>query len=251
MTDDKFRLEARLLIGKGITDRAERMAAVSDLIDSYVGDNGGAPDVGVLDKLADYLLNEELTDVRPGKIAREGYPFLSEPQERRRRKGIFSLVDIPEDKFILGSTELLCYESEGERALREVNSAAARYHKINHKQPIITYNLREIMGDDAFDTKYSLIPRQYVSERDYRHAEWSLDVRRRDGFMCQKCGKGHAYTIHAHHIEAYNTAIDLRYDVNNGISLCRECHADFHATYGKGGNTRAQLDEWMLGLYYE
>lgn len=251
MTEDKFRLEARLLIGKGIADRAERMAAVSGLIDSYVEANGVSPNAGVLDKLADYLLTEELTDARPFKRSRENYPFLSEPQERRRRKGISSLVDIPEDKFVLGGIELLCYESEGERTLREVGVAAARYRKINHKQPVVNYNLREIMGDDAFDAKYSLIPRQYVSDRDYRHAEWSLDVRRRDGFMCQKCGKDHTYTIHAHHIEAYNTAIDLRYDVNNGISLCRDCHADFHATYGKGGNTRVQLDEWMMGLYYE
>lgn len=250
MTEDKFRLEARRLIGKGIADRAKRMAAVSDLIDSYVEENGEAPDGGVLDKLTDYVLTEELLDARPHKMACDEYPLLSVGQEKMRRKREVPLSDIS-DSFEAGNVHLIFYESENERALRELNSETARYRKLNRKQPVTTYNLRELMGDEAFEAAYPVLPQQYVSARDYRHAEWSLDVRRRDGFTCQKCGKGSPNTIHAHHIEAYNTAIDLRHDINNGIALCRECHMDFHAMYGIGGNTRVQLDEWMEGFYYE
>jgi len=250
MTGDKFRLEARRLIGKGIADRAERMAAVSALIDSYVEENGEALDGDVLDKLTDYVLNEELTDVRPDKIAREEYPFLSDRQERLRRKREVPLSDISE-QLESGDVDLIFYASSKEQALHEIKREVAHYRKLNRKQPVTTYNLREIMGDEAFEKAYPVLPRRYSTFRGEDHAEWSLDVRRRDEFTCQKCGKRGYSGIHAHHIEAYNTAIELRYDVNNGISLCKGCHRDFHAVYGLGGNTRGQLDEWMGGYYYE
>jgi hypothetical protein len=251
MTEDKFRLEARRLIGKGIADRAERMAAVSGLIDSYVEENGEAPDGDVLDKLTDYVLNEELTDITSWKTHHEEYPLLSISQRKRRTRGDVQLSDIPGDSLAVGHKELIIYESSDERSLRELNSETARYRKLNRKQPVTTYNLRETMGDEAFEAAYPTTPSKYPFFRGEEHAEWSLDIRRRDGFTCQKCGK-HGYSgIHAHHIEAYNVAIDLRCDINNGIALCIGCHRDFHKIYGMGGNTRVQLDEWMGDSYYE
>jgi hypothetical protein len=32
------------------------------------------------------------------------------------------------------------------------------------------------------------------------------------------------YKLQAHHIKKWSTAAILRYDVDNGITLCRNCH---------------------------
>lgn len=55
---------------------------------------------------------------------------------------------------------------------------------------------------------------------------WRLAVYQRDGFACKKCGKKlcKGRKIQAHHIMPWSEYPSLRYDVNNGITLCWECH---------------------------
>ena len=60
-----------------------------------------------------------------------------------------------------------------------------------------------------------------------RHKEWSLAVLRRDCWECQHCGyKGRA--LIAHHIEPFSKNHALRFDVSNGLTLCRSCHVKVH-----------------------
>lgn len=55
------------------------------------------------------------------------------------------------------------------------------------------------------------------------YKEWRMKVFVRDGFKCQVCGKT-GNNIEAHHIKEQCNYPELRYDVNNGITLCHECH---------------------------
>jgi len=56
------------------------------------------------------------------------------------------------------------------------------------------------------------------------YKDWRIKVYKRDRFTCQmprcKCKKG----LQAHHIRRWSAASILRYDVQNGITLCRNCH---------------------------
>lgn len=78
------------------------------------------------------------------------------------------------------------------------------------------------------------------------YKEWVQEVYKLDNYTCRKCiqvgGK-----LNAHHIESYNNNRELRIEVSNGITLCKECHRDFHHQYGRGNNTRAQLIEFLGG----
>ncbi len=56
--------------------------------------------------------------------------------------------------------------------------------------------------------------------------KWSLAVRRRDGFMCRKCGSREK--LNAHHIKPFADFPELRFDINNGITLCEDCHKKEH-----------------------
>lgn len=52
-------------------------------------------------------------------------------------------------------------------------------------------------------------------------AFWSQAVLARDGHRCQLCG---APADDAHHI-IHRARMSVRYDLGNGISLCRRCHS--------------------------
>lgn len=65
--------------------RAERMRLIGALIDEYVASTGERPDGAELDRLADAMLHEELTDRHPDKVTREEYPIMSEQQLARRQ----------------------------------------------------------------------------------------------------------------------------------------------------------------------
>tara|TARA_R100000808_G_C2146949_1_gene154862 strand:- start:2071 stop:2337 length:267 start_codon:yes stop_codon:yes gene_type:complete len=56
------------------------------------------------------------------------------------------------------------------------------------------------------------------------YKEWRLSVYKRDKFRCQMPGCKSKRQIQAHHIRKWSTASALRYDIDNGITLCRQCH---------------------------
>ena len=76
------------------------------------------------------------------------------------------------------------------------------------------------------------------------YKEWRIEVFKRDDYTCRKCNVKGEY-LNAHHIESYNSNPELRTEVLNGITLCEDCHKDFHHQYGRGNNTRAQLIEFL------
>lgn len=82
---------------------------------------------------------------------------------------------------------------------------------------------------------------------DYRY--WRKSVFKRDLYTCKCCGDksgvGNKVELNAHHIKNWKDNEDLRYDINNGITLCDKCHIDFHSKYGKKNNTEQQLKEFL------
>lgn len=64
------------------------------------------------------------------------------------------------------------------------------------------------------------------------HGKWRNEVKQRDGFKCVKCGE--TKNIHAHHLIAVMDRPDLRLDVSNGITVCRQCHMSIHSQLQKG-----------------
>ena len=57
---------------------------------------------------------------------------------------------------------------------------------------------------------------------------WRLLVIRRDK-VCQICGS--IKHRQAHHIDSGQYHPEARYDTDNGICLCSECHTQYHCNY--------------------
>lgn len=82
--------------------------------------------------------------------------------------------------------------------------------------------------------------------RTAQYRNWADDVRERDEHTCQCCGR-HADDlpdgdyIHAHHIKHATYHPALKFDIDNGISLCEECHGKLHNKIA--GGTRKKCDK--------
>ena len=54
------------------------------------------------------------------------------------------------------------------------------------------------------------------------YKEWRTAVFTRDCYKCVKCGS--KKSLEAHHIKAQSKYPALRFDINNGLTLCHSCH---------------------------
>ena len=61
------------------------------------------------------------------------------------------------------------------------------------------------------------------------HKQWALEVYKKDKYHCKSCKKHcERNGIVAHHIKSFSQYPELRFEVNNGITLCRKCHILLH-----------------------
>ena len=83
----------------------------------------------------------------------------------------------------------------------------------------------------------------YDRFKDPKHIEWARKVKERDSFCCQLCGISHT-NLNSHHMNSWDMYETERFNIDNGITLCHECHMNFHAVYGSGSNTKYQFYEY-------
>lgn len=61
---------------------------------------------------------------------------------------------------------------------------------------------------------------------------WRKEVFERDGYLCRSCQEKKKI-IHPHHLLSFAKYKEDRFNVDNGITLCEDCHKLFHKTYGR------------------
>lgn len=64
-----------------------------------------------------------------------------------------------------------------------------------------------------------------------KYKYWRTSVFIRDDYMCRKCGELGG-ELNAHHIESFSKHPALRFDIDNGITLCKKCHIEIHKSEG-------------------
>ena len=73
---------------------------------------------------------------------------------------------------------------------------------------------------------------------------WREAVFARDNWTCQKTSvKGRE--LNSHHIKNFAQYPELRFAIDNGITLSKKAHIAFHKKYGKTNNTIEQINEFI------
>lgn len=101
------------------------------------------------------------------------------------------------------------------------------------------YYVFEIIKDSILDPNYhrkganhpnwkgGVTPENQKVRNSKEMKAWKRAVFQRDGYSCQICGQIGG-ELQAHHIKPFAKFPELRFDVNNGITLCKECHKEVH-----------------------
>lgn len=84
-----------------------------------------------------------------------------------------------------------------------------------------------------------------IRQRKYpEYIAWRKAVYESDDYTCHCCGtKGRE--INAHHLKGFAEYPESRTDVNNGVTLCYDCHKEFHRIYGSTGFTPEDFSEFV------
>ena len=70
---------------------------------------------------------------------------------------------------------------------------------------------------------------QSITDRKSKeYSNWRTAVFIRDNYTCQICGQVGG-KLNAHHIKHFAKDKKRRFDINNGITLCYECHKEVHS----------------------
>ena len=74
----------------------------------------------------------------------------------------------------------------------------------------------------------------------YEMKLWSRAVLGRDNFVCQECGT-RGGKLHAHHIKSFSLYPELRLDLENGTTLCVDCHKETDNYLGKANRKLVKI----------
>ncbi|NLE06200.1 MAG: HNH endonuclease, partial [Crenarchaeota archaeon] len=105
-------------------------------------------------------------------------------------------------------------------------------------------------GENNPNWKGGITSENHKNRASEEYIEWRNKVYERDNYTCQCCGDSTGGNLQAHHIENFSTNEELRFDINNGITLCDLCHnpnkhGSFHNIYGTYNNNKNQLVEYI------
>lgn len=110
-------------------------------------------------------------------------------------------------------------------------------------------NTHRPSGDESPAWKGGLTSPNKLQRTSLDYKNWRKSVFERDNYTCQCCFT-RGGRLNAHHIQNYADNESLRFDVDNGITLCEKCHCvnisgSFHNIYGAWHNTPEQLYEYI------
>lgn len=102
----------------------------------------------------------------------------------------------------------------------------------------------KISGNKNWNWKGGISPERDKIRHSMEYRDWVRKVFIKDKYKDQKYG-GIGGKLVAHHILNFSDYPKLRFSVDNGITLSKKAHDEFHKKYGKHHNTKEQLLEFL------
>jgi endogenous inhibitor of DNA gyrase (YacG/DUF329 family) len=90
---------------------------------------------------------------------------------------------------------------------------------------------KAILGENHPNWKGGVSDTNKIIRHSIEYNIWRKAVYARDNWTCQHCKVKQRLPV-AHHIKTFKDYPELRFDVDNGLTLCRSCHKKVHAEIG-------------------
>lgn len=120
-----------------------------------------------------------------------------------------------------------CDNEQNEHLL--ANDAFAKIAFVPFKNQFIRDDEKSKTGKHHWNWKGGISSENNVIRNSSKMREWRIAVFERDKYTCLHCGqKGGA--LNAHHIKPFSTHKKLRFNIDNGLTLCKKCHIELHKT---------------------
>ena len=106
-------------------------------------------------------------------------------------------------------------------------------------------------GPEHWHWRGGVTSERTAARQSRQYKAWRLAVYQRDHFRCQRCGrKAHGRgSLVAHHIQSFSDFPSLRYELSNGVTLCRPCHTILDPRMGDyRGHLRRKITLMRPGL---
>jgi len=108
------------------------------------------------------------------------------------------------------------------------------------------YHIECVKGENNYNWKGGITELHDAIRTCSQNLNWKEECRERDNYTCQKCGKRDGGKLPVHHKKSFSLILEesgvttleeaLEYfefwNIDNGISLCEDCHKEFHSIYG-------------------
>ena len=82
-------------------------------------------------------------------------------------------------------------------------------------------------GKDHWNWKGGITPKNQIDRNSREAREWRKKVFERDNYTCVKCGRKGG-RLNAHHKHPWAKFPNERFNIDNGCTLCKDCHKKLH-----------------------
>ncbi len=104
----------------------------------------------------------------------------------------------------------------------------------------VHFTTERVSGANSNNWKGGITPNSVKLRNSKEATEWRRAVLIRDNFTCQLCGQI-GRKLQAYHDKPWSKFEELRYDIDNGITLCEKCHKD----KAHGGSWKNDPTPWV------